>query len=73
MAPEYAATPTDAPDPAAVAARMQPDTLRPRLIKIGGRVRELADCVHRRLASSRPGEPLWRPLAARPNRHPPTQ
>ena len=53
---------------AAGAARLQLDTLRLRLIKIGGRVRQLADHVHLRLASSHPGEPLWRLLAARPNR-----
>jgi hypothetical protein len=50
---------------AAGAARMQLDTLRLRLIKIGGRVRELASRVHLRLASSHPGEPLWRLLADR--------
>lgn len=50
------------------AARMQLDTLRLRVIKIGGRVRELADCVHLRLASSHPGEPLWHLLATRPHR-----
>jgi len=49
-------------------ARVQLDTLRLRLIKIGGRVRELADRAHLRLASSHPGEPLWRLLAARPDR-----
>ena len=43
--------------------RMQLDTLRLRLIKIGGRVRELTTRVHLRLASSHPGEPLWRHLA----------
>lgn len=48
--------------------RMQLDTLRLRLIKIGGHVREWADRVHLRLASSHPGEPLWRSLAARPDR-----
>ena len=53
---------------AAGVARMQLDSLRLRLIKIGGRVRQLADRVHLRLASSHPGEPLWRLLAARPDR-----
>ena len=53
---------------AAGAARMQLDTLRLRLLKIGGRVRQLADRVHLRLASSHPGEPLWHLLAARPGR-----
>ena len=43
--------------------RMQLDTLRLRLIKIGGRVRELTTRVHLRLASSHPGEPLWHHLA----------
>ena len=53
---------------AAGAARTQLDTLRLRLIKIGGRVRQFAGHVHLRLASSHPGEPLWRLLAARPAR-----
>jgi hypothetical protein len=50
-------------------ARMQVDTLRLRLVKIGGWVREqahtqvLAFQVH--LASSHPGEPLWHLLPAR--------
>jgi len=52
------------------AARIQLDTLRLRLVKVGGRVRELADRVHLRLASSHPGEPLWRLLAAQPTRPP---
>jgi hypothetical protein len=47
-------------------ARMQLDTLRLRLIKIGGWVREtpqrLALSLH--LASSHPGEPLWHLLSA---------
>jgi hypothetical protein len=45
---------------------MQLDTLRLRLIKIGGWVREtpqrLAISLH--LASSHPGEPLWHLLSA---------
>lgn len=49
-------------------ARLQLDTLRVRLIKIGGRVRQLATRVHLRLASSHPGEPLWHCLAAREGR-----
>ncbi len=57
---------------AAGVARMQLDTLRLRLIKIGGRVWHLVDRVHLRLASSHPGEPLWRLLAARPNRPAPS-
>ena len=40
------------------------ETLRLRLLKIGGRVRQLASRVHLRLASSHPGEPLWHLLAA---------
>jgi hypothetical protein len=55
---------------AAGAARLQLDTLRLRLIKIGGRGRQLADRVHLRLASSHPGEPLWHLLAACPHRPP---
>jgi hypothetical protein len=42
------------------------DTLRLRLLKIAGRVRELANQVRLALASSHPGEPLWHHLAARP-------
>lgn len=49
-------------------ARMQLDTLRVRLLKIGGRVRQLPSRVHLRLASSHPGEPLWHRLAAREGR-----
>ena len=49
------------------AAAYQFDTLRLRLrlLKIGGRVRELADRVRLSLASSHPGEPLWFALAQR--------
>jgi hypothetical protein len=50
------------------AERMQLDTLRLRLIKIGGRVRHLATRVQLRLASSHPGEPLWYRLATREGR-----
>jgi hypothetical protein len=48
--------------------RMQLDTLRLRLIKIGGWVRWLTQqvCIH--LANSHPGQPLWLLLATRPNR-----
>jgi hypothetical protein len=53
---------------AAGTARMQLDTLRLRLIKIGGRVRQLTTRVHLRLASSHPGEPLWYRLATRKGR-----
>jgi hypothetical protein len=44
------------------------DTLLRRLLKIGGRVRQLANRVHLRLASSDSGEPLWHQLAARESR-----
>jgi hypothetical protein len=47
------------------AAAYQFDTLRLRLLKIGGRVRELADRVRLSLASSHPTEPLWLALAQR--------
>jgi hypothetical protein len=47
------------------AASYQFDTLRLQLLKVGGRVRELADRVRLHLASSHPGEPLWAHLAAR--------
>jgi Transposase DDE domain group 1 len=50
------------------AARLQLDTLRLRLLKVGGRVRELLTRVRLHLASSHPGEPLWHLLAARPAR-----
>jgi hypothetical protein len=53
---------------AAGAARLQLDTLRLRLLKIGGRVRELLTRVRLHLASSHPGEPLWALLAARSGR-----
>ena len=43
--------------------RLQLDTLRLRLLKIGGRVRQLATRVRLSLASHHPGEPLWRLLA----------
>ena len=48
--------------------RMQLDTLRLRLIKIGGWVRHLTDRVRIHLASSHPGRPLWDLLATRPGR-----
>ena len=47
------------------AASYQFDTLRLQLLKVGGRVRELADRVRLHLASSHPGEPLWAHLSAR--------
>ena len=43
---------------------MQLDTLRLRLLKIGGRVWQQADWVRLRLAASHPGQPLWDHLAA---------
>jgi len=45
-------------------ARMQLDTLRLRLLKIGGRVWQQADRVRLRLAASHPGQPLWDHLTA---------
>jgi hypothetical protein len=45
-------------------ARMQLDTLRLRLLKIGGRVWQQADRVRLRLAAGHPGQPLWDHLAA---------
>jgi DDE family transposase len=48
------------------AERMQFDTLRLRLIKIGGLVHQLADRVHVHLASHHPGEHLWLLLDSRP-------
>jgi IS4 transposase len=50
------------------AAHFQFDTLRLHLLKIAGRVRELADRVRLHLASSHPGELLWAHLAAYPLR-----
>jgi hypothetical protein len=44
-------------------ARMQLDTLRLRLIKIGGWVRQQLPILELHLASSHPGEPLWQVLA----------
>ncbi len=48
--------------------RIQLNTLRLRLIKIGGWVRELATEIRLHLASSHPGRSLWDLLAARPER-----
>ena len=47
---------------------LQLDTLRLRVLKIGGRVRELLTRVRLSLASSHPAEPLWLALARRNNR-----
>jgi hypothetical protein len=49
-------------------ARMQLDTLRLWLIKIGGWLRFHRDQIRLHLAASHPGEPLWHLLASRPNR-----
>jgi len=49
-------------------ARMQLDTLRLWLLKIGGWVRQHLSGIRLHLASSHPGEPLWRLLAERPHR-----
>ena len=43
--------------------RMQLDSLRLRLIKIGGRVRELLTKVRLHLASGHPGQDLWHALS----------
>jgi hypothetical protein len=43
--------------------RLQLDTLRRRLLKIGGRVRQCLTFVRLSLAASHPAEPLWRALA----------
>ena len=45
------------------AERLQLDTLRLRLLKVGGRVYQWRDRVRLRLASSHPGQPLWDLLA----------
>lgn len=42
------------------AQRMQLDTLRLLLVKIGGKVRQLLTVVRMHLASSHPGQRLWR-------------
>jgi hypothetical protein len=49
---------------AAGATRLTLETLRLRVLKIGGRVRQLTHHLHLRLASGHPGEPLWHLLAA---------
>jgi hypothetical protein len=54
---------------AAGTARMTLETLRLRLIKIGGWVKERLDRVRLRLATSHPNEDWWHLLAAR---HPPS-
>ncbi len=42
--------------------RMQLDTLRLRLVKVGGRVRELRTKIRMHLASGHPGQSLWHVL-----------
>ena len=49
---------------AAGARRTQLDTLRLRLVKVGGRVCQLLTVVRMHLASSHPGQRLWRLLDA---------
>lgn len=49
-------------------AHHQFDTLRIRLLKVGGWVRRTTKGIHLHLASSHPGEPLWLLLAQRPGR-----
>jgi DDE family transposase len=49
-------------------APLQLDTLRLRLLKVGGRVRELTTRVRLYLASSHPSQPLWDLLTAAPRR-----
>jgi Transposase DDE domain group 1 len=53
---------------AAHVARMQLDTLRIYLIKIGGWITHRLGHIRLHLASSHPGEPLWQVLAGRPDR-----
>jgi hypothetical protein len=48
--------------------RMQLDTLRLQVLKVGGWVRQLVSRVRIRLASSHPSEAVWRRLAMRPGR-----
>jgi hypothetical protein len=50
------------------AARLQLDTLRLRLVKIGARLREVPGILRLHLASSHPGEPLWQALSSSPRR-----
>lgn len=48
--------------------RMQLDTLRLWLIKVGGWLRFHRDHIRLHLAASHPGEPYWHLSASRPNR-----
>jgi Transposase DDE domain group 1 len=54
---------------AAGVRRMQMDTLRLRLVKIGGRVRQLLTKVRLHLASGHPGQPLWDALLSVDRKH----
>jgi hypothetical protein len=45
-------------------APLRMETLRLRLLKIGGRVYEFASRIRLRLASSHPGQPLWQSLVS---------
>ncbi len=54
---------------AAGVRRMQLDTLRLLLIKIGGRVRQLLTKVRLHLASGHPGQRLWHTLSAADREH----
>ncbi|MGI8858481.1 MAG: IS1380 family transposase [Thermomicrobiales bacterium] len=49
---------------AAGVARMTLETVRLRVVKIGGRVRQWPEQVRLHLATSHPGQPLWHLLAA---------
>jgi hypothetical protein len=51
---------------AAGMARLTLESVRLRVVKIGGRVREWSDRVRLHLASSHPGQHLWRLLTASP-------
>jgi len=51
---------------AAGVARMTLETVRLRVVKIGGRVRQWPERVRLHLATSHPGQSLWRLLAADP-------
>ena len=50
--------------------RLQLDTLRLQLIKIGARVRECVRCIRLHLASSHPGQALWALLCTSPPTRP---
>ncbi|MDQ2785354.1 MAG: transposase [Chloroflexota bacterium] len=51
---------------AAGVARMTLETVRLRVVKSGGRVREWADVLKLHLATSHPGQSLWRLLLVSP-------